>query len=61
MSKFKITRYKTEQDGILLKDVLEVSDALKDDVFAMTEFKFYTRDLPDLIKALQDKEKEITK
>lgn len=60
MTKFKITRYITRKDEVLFEDRLEVKIGEGDDnLFDVSDFEIDTQDLPDLIKALQDKEKEI--
>lgn len=60
MTKFKITRYITRKDEVLFEDRLEVKIGEGDDnLFDVSDFEIDTQDLPDLIKALQDKEREI--
>ncbi len=57
MTKFKITREITDVEGkIDNMDILKIWDASNEGWL-----EFLTKDLPDLIKALQDKEKEIDK
>ncbi len=57
MTKFKITREITDVEGkIDNMDILKIWDASNEGWL-----ECLTKDLPDLIKALQDKEKEIDK
>lgn len=57
MTKFKITREVMKRtDGYIINDDIIILDAAE-----MENFIINTKDLPDLIKALQDKEKEIDK
>lgn len=63
MTKFKIIRNITTTDGQVVSDeiTIQLERNTTQSFIAFPSLRINTKDLPDLIKALQDKQKEIMK